>query len=1145
MNKTHRVIWNQVRNCFVVAGETAKAKGKPSSTRKVIAAAITSLFIAPGMASAICPPGVTPVTGAETSAQCYNDQDVTINNTGSITVSDVYSATAVYVAPSTYSKTFINNGSISTSVSDSYTDSFSNAYAYAYGVDVNGALIGHGSLTNTGSISVNAATSMSATVDAAASTSYARAYSTGIYMGDTLISDHALTNAGTINSTGSISLAAEGNAQAWSNYNYAKAYGIDVRGDLNGASALTNTGHINTNASISIAASNATGTPAAGAYNAYARAYGILVSGALNSDHALTNSGTISANASTSLAATGDAGHYARAYARYTYANAYGIDVRSDINGNAGLTNSGTVNANASTSLATSGAATAGAWYVRDSSIGVNAHGGLNSAGALNNSGTISSNASTSITASGSASDYARAYAYNIRDRAHGIYVNGNLNGAGALTNSGIISADSSITISATGSAGNYAATQYAYAYASGIDVSGDLNLAGALINSGTISTNATISISAAGSADANAHAYSVTAAAYGINVNGNVNNTNGLTNSGTINANAAVAISAADSATATADYAYAYAYGIRIRNSLNGSMNNSGTISAVANAPQGRAYGVYVGTLNGTLNNSGTIRATGLGGISSSDAYSIFTWGGTGTINNQAGGLLDGRLYAGDGGEGGSVNVINDGTIDTKMVNSNVSGDYTQGTTGLLKIGATDTNTYGKLTVGGTATLAAGTGIRVVTDPAHTLLVTDVLTNVISANTLSMSTINVTDNILALNFVATNNGSNGVDLTTVATGITSVTAAVQGAGQGSTSGAAGVLDTLMANADSQPSEIRDFLYSLGGAGTQQEVADKVSQVLPLISGGLGQATLGAMHSVNRVVQARQEANLGASSGDTALGDKQVWVKPFGSWANQDNRNGTTGYDAKTYGLVVGADTVLAETSRIGAAFAYSRSNIDSNSSVALQDADVDSYQAILYGSHALSAQTEANFQLDVGIHNNEGRRHVGTSVARSDYDSTSAHAGVGLAHTMSLSAQTSFTPSVRADYSWVEVDGYSERGAGALNLNVGKVTADELILSVDGKVTHALSAQTKVTANLGLGYDAINDQASITASFAGAPTASFVTKGIDPSPWLIRGGLGLVYQASDRTQITARYDVEGREDFSNQTASVKARWAF
>jgi outer membrane autotransporter protein len=145
----------------------------------------------------------------------------------------------------------------------------------------------------------------------------------------------------------------------------------------------------------------------------------------------------------------------------------------------------------------------------------------------------------------------------------------------------------------------------------------------------------------------------------------------------------------------------------------------------------------------------------------------------------------------------------------------------------------------------------------------------------------------------------------------------------------------------------------------------------------------------------------------------------------------------------------------------------------------------------------------------------------------------------------MKWSNKTSFTPSLRADYAWIRDKSYGETGAGTLNLNVGTNRTEQFIVAADGKFTHALSDRSTLTANLGVGYDLINDQASIASTMAGTPTVAFATKGIDSSPWVLHGGAGMVYRADERTEVTARYDVEGREDFTNQTASVKVRWAF
>lgn len=343
---------------------------------------------------------------------------------------------------------------------------------------------------------------------------------------------------------------------------------------------------------------------------------------------------------------------------------------------------------------------------------------------------------------------------------------------------------------------------------------------------------------------------------------------------------------------------------------------------------------------------------------------------------------------------------------------------------------------------------------------------------------------------------------------------------------------------------DASPDLLSRFAAISGG---DKEISNAVDQTLPLMTGSQSLAMTNAITGANRVIQARQEGLQGRSSGDEFQGDNRVWFKPFGSWANQDDRKGVSGYDSRTYGMVFGADGELNDRNRIGAAFAYARSNIDSNSSVAPQSATVNTYQLALYGSHSLSDATDINFQVDIGRHNTEGKRHLlfeGTT-ARSDYSTWSAHIGSGIAHTISFNERTSFTPSARFDYTVLRDDSYREKGADLFNLNVGKNRVEALIVGVDGKLAHNLNDNVTLVANLGVGYDVINEQASLTAFYAGAPQAAFSTKGMDPSPWLARGGLGLTTKANDRVEITARYDAEVRENFDNQTASLKVRWAF
>ena len=113
------------------------------------------------------------------------------------------------------------------------------------------------------------------------------------------------------------------------------------------------------------------------------------------------------------------------------------------------------------------------------------------------------------------------------------------------------------------------------------------------------------------------------------------------------------------------------------------------------------------------------------------------------------------------------------------------------------------------------------------------------------------------------------------------------------------------------------------------------------------------------------------------------------------------------------------------------------------------------------------------------------------------------------------------------------------------LDVHLMITNADAFILGADARMSYALGDTAKLTANLGVGYDVINDRNSVTSAFVGGG-AAFSTKGIDQSPWIIRGGLGYVMAKSKAMEVSARYDFETRSsDFTNQTASINLRMPF
>ena len=100
MNKIHRTVWNEARQCFVVASETAKAKGKASSSRSGVVPAVAAALLALGggqqaLAADICGAGTTTIsTTVASGSKCVlgNGESVSISGAGSISVTSNASA---------------------------------------------------------------------------------------------------------------------------------------------------------------------------------------------------------------------------------------------------------------------------------------------------------------------------------------------------------------------------------------------------------------------------------------------------------------------------------------------------------------------------------------------------------------------------------------------------------------------------------------------------------------------------------------------------------------------------------------------------------------------------------------------------------------------------------------------------------------------------------------------------------------------------------------------------------------------------------------------------------------------------------------------------------------------------------------------
>ncbi|MDQ7969489.1 MAG: autotransporter domain-containing protein [Oxalicibacterium faecigallinarum] len=464
------------------------------------------------------------------------------------------------------------------------------------------------------------------------------------------------------------------------------------------------------------------------------------------------------------------------------------------------------------------------------------------------------------------------------------------------------------------------------------------------------------------------------------------------------------------------------------------------------------------------------------------------------------------------------------------------------------LGIGAVNPSSYGRLDVTGVATFndRASIDVDVASPLTPALAVGEVLTGVITAGTLHANGFTVTDNSALFNFLAVQNAQS-VDLRIVASSATGIREAVIEQAHWSALGAADVLDINLYNGAT--GDMGTVIAALGLLSNNRDTARAAAQTLPVISGNA--AIEGTLSTFQKLVQNRNGGNSGTTglaSGDALL-NKNAWGKVFGSRAEQDSRSGAAGFKADTWGLALGADAQVAPGARFGVAYGYAKTSVNGHTDLSgsAQRANIGSHIIAAYGSKDLGDNRTFSFQGDIGVNDNKSTRQIDfmNRTARADYRTYSAHIGAAIAQSFALSEKTTLTPALRADYTWLKSQSYNETGADALNLNVGSNKTDTFVIGADAYLQHRFSNVSRIDANLGLGYDVINEQGNIVAAYAGAPGQSFVTTGIDHSPWLVRGGIGYSMQAMNGTEISFRYDAEGRSDYLNHTASVRAKWAF
>jgi uncharacterized protein with beta-barrel porin domain len=358
----------------------------------------------------------------------------------------------------------------------------------------------------------------------------------------------------------------------------------------------------------------------------------------------------------------------------------------------------------------------------------------------------------------------------------------------------------------------------------------------------------------------------------------------------------------------------------------------------------------------------------------------------------------------------------------------------------------------------------------------------------------------------------------------------------------GTAAGAAGALDRVFAKDSAMNGDIEDFMTGFEALGSTEQKSNALLSLTPSSTSASSHATMQMMNSMSGVVQARASSARGMSSGDALFRDKNIWIKPFGSYTRQNNESGIKGFQARSKGVSMGIDGALDDGKRVGVSLFATDTSVDTNDIA--QSNDMKSYSLIAYGSLPLfDSKTLCYYQIGGGIQRNSSSRYimVADTTATASYTSKTFMVSARVERNFNLAEGLRVIPAIEGAYRYFSNPTYSEVGAGGLGLNVNALHDHETVVGVGGSLAYSLASKTELYAGAMAHYDLADHTNSVTASYEGAADVVFSSNGIDNASMLYSANAGLHQELAKGFSLNIDYGLSRKTSgFTNHTLSAK-----
>ena len=382
-------------------------------------------------------------------------------------------------------------------------------------------------------------------------------------------------------------------------------------------------------------------------------------------------------------------------------------------------------------------------------------------------------------------------------------------------------------------------------------------------------------------------------------------------------------------------------------------------------------------------------------------------------------------------------------------------------------------------------------------------------------------------------------------------------------------------LDTILPTATGDLSDVLGHIQSLSA----QELPTAYASLSPDTFSSFTQAAAGGITANSNNLQLRMQTMRLASAADTTSsalysdgkpvmlayngtlerldnlfddgshqGKNGLWLNALGQLGNQNTDNTHAGFDYNVGGLTLGFDHNFTDNVLAGVSLGYARTNLNLDQN--LGNGDINSSVLSVYGSY-FNEKGYVDGTLSYGSNRYANSRNIQISgsngIASSYHDGRLLSGTVAGGYYFKVSDWT-WEPYAALQYISLSEGSFDETGAGSVSLHVDARRTQYLDSDLGLRFRRTLEKANGILVpqlSLAWNYNFNIDDSLITASFTGAPNATFSVEGQDIARNGARIGGGVAYISKSNLASSLYYTAELRNGYVANSLMGEIRYEF